>query len=61
MLAEIYVDVDDFCKAKMTLIAKALHHCGAYKKVHPSQLTLSEVMTGDDYSGLLPLEPLQKL
>ncbi len=25
MLTEIYVDVDDFCKAKMTLIANALH------------------------------------
>ncbi|GAB3991939.1 IS982 family transposase [Spirosoma daeguense] len=54
MLTEIYVDVDDFCKAKMTRIAKALHHCGAYKKVHPSQLTLSEVMTILVYYHLSP-------
>jgi len=54
MLTEIYVDIDDFCKAKMPLIAKALHHCGAYKKVHPSQLTLSEVMTILVYYHLCP-------
>lgn len=45
MLVEIYVDVDDFCKAQRSLLAKALRHCGAYKKLHPSQLTLSEIMT----------------
>lgn len=45
MLVEIYVDVDDFCKAQRSLLAKALRHCGAYKKLHSSQLTLSEIMT----------------
>lgn len=54
MLTEIYVDVDDFCKAKMPLIAKALHHCGLYKKLHPSQLTLAEVMTILIYYQLSP-------
>ena len=59
MLTEIYrtggpVDVDDFCKAKMLLIAKTLHHCGAYKKLHPGQLTLSEVMTILVYYHLYP-------
>ena len=27
------------------MLAKALRHCGAYKKLHPSQLSLSEIMT----------------
>lgn len=54
MLTEIYVDIDDFCKAKMQLIAKALHHCRAYKKLHPSQLSLSEVMTILVYYHLSP-------
>lgn len=54
MLTEIYVDIDDFCKAKRPLIAKALHHCGAYKKLHTSQLTLSEVMTILVYYHLCP-------
>ena len=45
MLVEIYVDVDDFCKAQRSLQARALRHCGAYKKLHASQLTLSEIMT----------------
>jgi hypothetical protein len=59
MLTEIYVDIDDFCKAKMQLIAKALYHCGAYKKVHPSQLTLSEVMTILVYYHLSPYKNLK--
>ncbi|WP_293871753.1 transposase [Spirosoma sp.] len=59
MLADIYrtggpVDVDVFCKDKMPLIAKALHHCGLYKKLHPSQLTLAEVMTILIYYHLSP-------
>lgn len=54
MLTEIYVDIDDFCKTKMHLIAKALHHCGAYKKLHPSKLSLSEVMTILVYYHLSP-------
>lgn len=54
MLTEIYCDVDDFCKAQRSLIAKALRYCGAYKKVHPSQLTLSEIMTILIYYHLSP-------
>ena len=45
MFTEMYVDVDDFGKAKRALIQHALRYCGAYKKLHPNQLTLSEVMT----------------
>lgn len=56
MLTEIYCDVDDFCKAQRSLIAKALRHCGAYKKNHPSQLTLSEVMTILIYYHLSPFK-----
>lgn len=54
MLTEIYVDVDDFCKAKRALIQHALGYCGAYKKSHPNQLTLSEVMTILVYYHLSP-------
>jgi len=54
MLTEIYVDVDDFCKAQRALIQHALGYCGAYKKVHPSELTLSEVMTLLVYYHLSP-------
>src|SRR4051812_34296445 len=54
MLTEIYVDVDDFCKAKRSLIQHALRYCGAYKKSHPNRLTLSEVMTILVYYHLSP-------
>jgi hypothetical protein len=45
MLTEIYVDVDDFCKAHRTLLQKALVLTGGCSKNYPCQLTLSEVMT----------------
>lgn len=59
MLTEIYCDVDDFCKAQRSIIARALHHCGAYKKNHPSQLTLSELMTILIYYHLSPYKNLK--
>lgn len=54
MLTEIYVEVDDFCKQHFALLTHALRHCGLYKKNHPSQLTLSEVMTILVYYHLSP-------
>lgn len=45
MLVEIYVEVDDFCKANEEIICEWLKSTGFAKKNHPSQLTLSEVMT----------------
>lgn len=54
MLTEIYVDIDDFCKAKRALIQHALRYCGVYKKSHPNQLSLSEVMTLVGYYHLSP-------
>ncbi len=59
MLTEIYCDVDDFCKAQRSLLAKALRHCGAYRKDHPSQLTLSEMMTILIYYHLSPYKNLK--
>lgn len=45
MLVEIYVEVDDFCKEHEQIINSWLKESGLVKKNHPSQLTLSEVMT----------------
>lgn len=54
MLTEIYCDVDDFCKANQTLLAKILAATGFYRKPHPSQLTLAEIMTILIYYHLSP-------
>lgn len=54
MLTEIYVEVDDFCKHNGSLLLGALRRCGLYKKNHPSQLSLSEVMTILVYYHLSP-------
>lgn len=43
----------------MQLIAKALYPCSAYKKVHPSQLSLSEVITILVYYHLSPYKNLK--
>ena len=45
MLVEIYVEVDDFCKSNEEIICEWLKSTGFAKKNHPSQMTLSEVMT----------------
>ena len=45
MLVEIYVEIDDFCKANQEIIREWLQESGLVKKAHPSKLTLSEVMT----------------
>jgi len=45
MLVEIYVEIDDFCKANQEIIRKLLYESGLIKKAHPSRLSLSEVMT----------------
>lgn len=45
MLVEIYVEVDDFCIKNQEIIFQWLKESGLVKKNHPSQLTLSEVMT----------------
>lgn len=54
MLTEIYCDVDDFCKDQQPFIAKLLATTGRYKKPHPSQLTLAEIMTILIYYHLSP-------
>jgi hypothetical protein len=54
MLTEIYCDVDDFCKSHREFIAKLFRLTGLYKKLHSSQLTLSEVMTIVIYYHLSP-------
>lgn len=54
MLTEIYCDVDDFCKDQQPIIAKLLATTGLYKKPHPSQLTLAEIMTLLIYYHLSP-------
>jgi hypothetical protein len=45
MLAEIYVEVDDFCKKHEQIINAWLKESGLLKKNSPAQLSLSEVMT----------------
>lgn len=45
MLTEIYVEIDDFCKANSKMIEQTWKTTGLLKKPHPSQLSLSEVTT----------------
>lgn len=45
MLVEIYVEIDDFCKANEKIIKNWLLSSGLMKKIYPSKLSLSEVMT----------------
>jgi hypothetical protein len=45
MLDEIYYEVDEFCKKEQVFLSFVLKKLGFCRKLHPSNLSLSEVMT----------------
>lgn len=60
MLTEIYVNVDDFCQENADLIRTIFRNTGILNKDHPSNLTLSEVMTILIYYHIMPYKNFKK-